>query len=109
MDQIKAAIANAAEDDLSESFQMGFELRKGGQKNISYDFIKRVLSKMAHNGVQNDLLDLSIQQWKQSLLFMFDFARRVLSSFRYVRPMAKFVLQNLKDQYKVINRAKKPK
>lgn len=100
---IQASIMQAIEEALHDIFQTGIKLLKGGLKNSPNVFVKHMLTVMAYNGSQEDLFNCSIKSWTQSSSFMYAFAKRVFTSFRGFRPIAKFNFENLKESSEVMD------
>lgn len=61
-DRMQLSITKPAEDDLSNIFQTGFTLLKGGLKNNSYVSIGHVLAQMARDEALDDLFHQSMER-----------------------------------------------
>lgn len=61
-DQLQAFITRAAKEALPDILKTGFEMLNSGSKNNTYDFIKRVQTKLAHNEASNDWSDQNVEQ-----------------------------------------------
>lgn len=83
--------SKAAEDALSDAFQVGFESTRDGLENVSFRFVESVLTDMALKRALDDMFDRSIKKWAHSSSFIDVFARRVLSSTHFLRSVAKFI------------------
>lgn len=72
---VREAIPRVAEKSLSDAFHIDFESANDESKNASFHFVKRVLTKMAHNGAIEEVFDCNIERWIQSAAFMDAFAK----------------------------------
>lgn len=104
-----ASIRNkSAEGALLVFFQTGFVSFKGGMKNSSYVFVEHLLTEMYYEGALDNLFDPSIEHRTPALVFMEVLARRALTSSSVFWPVAKSILENLKEQAEVIDQASVP-
>lgn len=74
----------------------------------SYIFLTSFLTEMAHNVSLNDFFDWNNKRWTQSFPFMDVFAKHALTFPGFVRPVAKCIIKNLKEQSHVIDWERKP-
>lgn len=105
--RLQTFLTQAAEEAGWDIFRTGFELLKGGLKNSSYVFIEHMFTKMTHNSLLKDVFDCSIKRWTQSSVDMNAFTKNALVFSRFVRQVAKFMRENLKEQSEVIDRKRK--
>lgn len=95
------------EQALSNAFYIDYKFTNARLKNTSYHFVKTVLTEMAHRRAQDEVFDRNIERWTKLSTFMDAFAKRALTSPRFVLPDAKFIRKSLRDQND--KRKKEPK
>lgn len=96
--RVNPSMTRAAEGALSDVFQVGFDSANAGLKISSHHLVESVLTEMAQKDALDEVFDRSIDRWTQSSPFMDALARRALTSPRFVRPVAKFIRKNMRDQ-----------
>lgn len=91
----------AAEEALSDIFFVGFEELNIGFQNALYFFIEGVLTETASKRSLDDMFRRNLEGWTQSSLFIEAVTQRSLNSPHFVRPVAKSIRKNLKDQVEI--------
>lgn len=89
--QANASVTRVAEEVLPNALQIGYKSAKTGLKNNPYNFYESVLTKMSHKRALNEVFDRHIKLWILSSTFMGAFAKRVLTFFRFVRPVLNLI------------------
>lgn len=69
-----------------------------GLNNASSYIVEIVLTEMAHSGSLNKMFDSIVERWTKSSTFMIAFTGPALTSSRFVRAAAKFILANIEKQ-----------
>lgn len=96
--RVEQSMRKATQDALSDRFMAGIDSQKSRIKNSSYVFIETVLTEIVDNESLDDLFKRNVKPWTQSSTFMDAFARRVLTSSRFVCSVAKFIHRSVEHQ-----------
>lgn len=75
----------------SGAFRITIKSPNDGSKAASFHFMERFLSEIAQKRALFESLESNIEHWTQSSRTMDAFARRVLNSSQFNRPVATFI------------------
>lgn len=96
--RVSVFITRAAEEALFNALKIGYKSENAGLKNTSYHLVKSVLTEMAHKRALDEVVNRNIKRWTKSSTFIDPFAKRALTTPRFVRPAAKFIRKIMCDQ-----------
>lgn len=96
--RVNASMTRAAEETLSDTFQISYNSANAVLKNVSYHFAENVLIKLAHEVALDGMLVKNIERLTRSSTFKDAFAKGSLTLSRFVLPVAKFICKNMHGQ-----------
>lgn len=104
--RIQASNPNDAEVALLEKIRFGFGFANDDLKTAPFHFVEHIKVETAKNGAEDKVSDHNIERWTQSSTVQDAFTRGYLTSFRFARPVAKFIRKNLKKQSDLLDAEK---